>query len=89
MVSSCWSTPAGARKSLSSPAWGHVLEILVAASSRRELAVTRLVVDRRTNAEIAADLFLSLDGQTHMRNIFPKLGVSSRVEVARIAERAL
>ena len=66
------------------------LEILVAALSGRELAVTRLVVDRRTNAEIAADLFLSLKTvETHMRNIFPKLGVSSRVEVARIAERAL
>ena len=57
--------------------------------SERELEVARLVVDRRTNPEIAADLFLSLKTvETHMRNIFRKLGVSSRVEVARVLERA-
>ncbi len=51
--------------------------------------MARLVVDRRTNSEIAADLFLSLKTvESHMRNIFCKLGVSSRVEVARQAERA-
>jgi ATP/maltotriose-dependent transcriptional regulator MalT len=61
----------------------------LAALSGRELEVARLVVDRRTNPEIAADLFLSLKTvESHMRNIFRKLGVSSRVEVARLAERA-
>ena len=60
----------------------------MAALSGRELEVARLVVDRRTNPEIAAELFLSLKTvETHMRNIFRKLDVSSRVEVARIAER--
>ena len=55
------------------------------ALSDREWEVARLVVERRTNSEIAADLFLSLKTvETHMRNIFRKLGVSSRVEVARI-----
>jgi ATP/maltotriose-dependent transcriptional regulator MalT len=59
------------------------------ALSGRELEVARLVVDRRTNPEIAADLFLSLKTvESHMRNIFRKLGVSSRVEVARVAERS-
>ncbi len=59
------------------------------ALSERELEVGRLVVQRRTNPEIAADLFLSLKTvETHMRNIFRKLGVSSRVEVARVIERA-
>jgi DNA-binding NarL/FixJ family response regulator len=49
--------------------------------------VARLVVDRRTNPEIAAELFLSLKTvETHMRNIFRKLGVASRVEVARRLE---
>jgi DNA-binding NarL/FixJ family response regulator/tetratricopeptide (TPR) repeat protein len=55
----------------------------------RELEVVRLVADRRTNPEIAAELFLSIKTvETHLRNIFRKLGVSSRVEVARAAERA-
>ena len=57
--------------------------------SARELEVARLVVDRKTNPEIAADLFLSLKTvETHMRNILRKLEVSSRVEVARALERA-
>ena len=58
------------------------------ALSAREAEVARLVLDRRTNPEIAADLFLSLKTvETHMRNIFRKLDVSSRVEVARVLER--
>ena len=57
--------------------------------TERELQVARLVVDRRTNAEIAAELFLSTKTvETHLRNLFHKLGVSSRVEVARAIERA-
>jgi DNA-binding NarL/FixJ family response regulator len=55
----------------------------------RELEVARLVVDRRTNPEIAAALFLSPKTvETHVRHLFQKLGVSSRVEVARAIERA-
>ena len=54
----------------------------------RELEVARLVVDRRTNPEIAEALFLSEKTiETHMRNIFRKLGVSSRADVARTLER--
>jgi ATP/maltotriose-dependent transcriptional regulator MalT len=57
--------------------------------SGRELEVARLVVDRRTNPEIAAELFLSVKTvETHMRNIFRKLDAGSRVEVARIMENA-
>ena len=57
--------------------------------SERELQLGRLVVDRRTNAEIAAALFLSQKTvETHLRNMFRKLGVSSRVEVARAVEQA-
>ena len=57
--------------------------------TERELEVARLVVDRRTNAQIAAELFLSPKTvETHIRHLFQKLEVSSRVEVARVVERA-
>jgi ATP/maltotriose-dependent transcriptional regulator MalT len=57
--------------------------------SARELEVAWLVVARKTNQEIAADLFLSLKTvETHMRNILRKLDLPSRVEVARVLERA-
>jgi ATP/maltotriose-dependent transcriptional regulator MalT len=57
--------------------------------TERELQVARLIVDRRTNTEIAAELFLSRKTvETHIRNLFHKLDVSSRVEVARVVERA-
>ena len=55
----------------------------------RELEIARLVVDRNTNPQIAARLFLSQKTvETHLRNIFRKVGVSSRVELARAVERA-
>ena len=58
-------------------------------AQRARAAGRRLVVDRKTNPEIAAELFLSLKTvETHLRNIFRKLGVSSRVELARAVERA-
>ena len=59
------------------------------ALSRRERDVALLVVDRRTNPEIAAELFLSVKTvEAHMRNMFRKLDVSSRVELARAVEHA-
>ena len=68
---------------------GKANGIGVATLSERELQVGRLVVDRKTNPEIAAELFLSLKTvESHMRNIFRKLDVRSRVDVARAIERA-
>jgi DNA-binding CsgD family transcriptional regulator len=56
--------------------------------TERELEVARLIVDRKTNSQIAAELFLSPKTvETHVRHLFEKLGVSSRVEVARLVER--
>src|SRR5262249_38083118 len=55
----------------------------------RELQLARLVVDRKTNPQIAAELYLSQKTvETHLRNIFRKMNVSSRVELARAVERA-
>ncbi len=56
--------------------------------TEREQEVAGLVVDRHTNPEIAARLFLSVKTvETHMRNILRKLDVSSRADVARLVER--
>jgi DNA-binding CsgD family transcriptional regulator len=56
--------------------------------TERELQVARLVVDRKSNAEIAAELFLSQKTvESHLRNIFRKIGVSSRADLARAVER--
>jgi DNA-binding NarL/FixJ family response regulator len=61
----------------------------LAALTGRELQVARLVVDRQTNPKIASTLFLSQKTvETHLRNIFRKLDLKSRVELARVVERA-
>jgi ATP/maltotriose-dependent transcriptional regulator MalT len=57
--------------------------------TERELQVARLVVDRRTNPEIAAELFLSQKTvESHLRNIFHKMDVTGRADLARAVERA-
>ena len=57
--------------------------------TERERQVALLVVDRRTNPEIAAELFLSQKTvESHIRNLFRKLDVSSRTDVARRMEAA-
>jgi DNA-binding CsgD family transcriptional regulator len=57
------------------------------ALSKREREIAELVCDRQTNKEIAAHLVLSEKTiESHLRNIFIKLGASSRVEVARAVE---
>ena len=57
--------------------------------TERERELARLVVDRNTNPQIAAALFLSQKTvETHLRNIFRKLGVANRVELARAVEQA-
>jgi predicted ATPase/DNA-binding CsgD family transcriptional regulator len=61
----------------------------IASLTKRELQLARLVVDRKTNTQIADELFLSRKTvETHLRNIFRKLGVANRVELARAFEQA-
>jgi DNA-binding CsgD family transcriptional regulator/tetratricopeptide (TPR) repeat protein len=61
----------------------------LASLTAREREVADLVGQRKTNREIAAELFLSEKTvETHLRHIFGKLGVSSRASVARAVEEA-
>ena len=61
----------------------------LAGLSPREREIAMLVHRQRTNREIAEELFLSEKTvQTHLRNIFAKLGVSSRVAVALAVQQA-
>lgn len=60
----------------------------LATLTERELQIARLITDRRTNAEIAGELYLSRKTvETHIRNLFHKLSVTSRVEIARAVEQ--
>jgi DNA-binding CsgD family transcriptional regulator len=55
----------------------------------RELAVLRLLAAGRTNPQIGAELYISTStASVHVTNILRKLGVSSRVQAAALAERA-
>lgn len=53
-----------------------------------ELRVVGLVKEGLTNPQIAQRLFVSAQTvKTHMKNVFRKLGVSSRAELAALAAR--
>ena len=55
----------------------------------RELTVLRLLAAGRTNPQIGAELYISTStASVHVSNILRKLGVSSRVQAAAMAERA-
>ena len=61
----------------------------IASLTARERELAELVCDRKTNSQIATELFLSQKTvESHLRNIFHKLDASSRVEVARAIDRA-
>ena len=61
----------------------------MSALTGRELEIAELIVDRKTNTEIARELFLSKKTvETHIRNMFRKLDASSRVDIARAMEAA-
>ena len=59
------------------------------ALTERELLVLRLVGAGRSNAQIGAELYISpTTARVHVSSILRKLGVSSRVQAAALAERA-
>jgi DNA-binding CsgD family transcriptional regulator/tetratricopeptide (TPR) repeat protein len=57
--------------------------------TERELLVLRLLGAGRTNAQIGAELYISpKTASVHVTSILRKLGVTSRVQAAALAERA-
>jgi DNA-binding CsgD family transcriptional regulator len=57
-----------------------------AALTTSELTVARLVAEGLTNREVAERLFVSPHTvSSHLRHVFSKLGINSRVELARLA----
>jgi DNA-binding NarL/FixJ family response regulator len=60
----------------------------LASLTGREHQVALLVTQGRTNPQVAAELFLSSKTvESHLRNVFHKLHVSSRLELARLIDR--
>jgi DNA-binding NarL/FixJ family response regulator len=56
------------------------------ALTTSELTVARLVAEGLTNREVAERLFVSPHTvSSHLRHVFSKLGITSRVELARVA----
>jgi DNA-binding NarL/FixJ family response regulator len=56
--------------------------------SQRELEVLKLMVEGKSNPEIAAELYLSTNTvKTHVRGIMNKLSVDDRVQAAVVALR--
>jgi DNA-binding NarL/FixJ family response regulator len=61
----------------------------IAHLSERELEVLKLIVQGKSNTEIAEDLYLSTNTiKTHVRGIMNKLAVDDRVQAAVIALRS-
>ena len=57
-----------------------------AALTDSELAVARLVAQGLTNREVAEQLFVSPHTvSSHLRSVFAKLEINSRIALARIA----
>jgi len=82
--------PSIAARALAALARGETIasDGLVEPLSEREIEVLQLLAQGRTNKDIAQTLILSVRTvEAHLRNIFGKLGVSSRTEAALWATR--
>lgn len=76
-------TALGERARLAPPAAAPVLGL-----TAREAEIFSLVGQGKTNAEIAAELFISAKtASVHVSNILRKLGVKSRIQAAALAHR--
>jgi len=61
----------------------------IAQLSSRELEVLKLLVEGKSNPEIAEGLYISLStAKAHIRNIMTKLAVDDRVQAAVVAMRS-
>jgi DNA-binding NarL/FixJ family response regulator len=55
--------------------------------TRRELEIMRLVLKNFTNEQVAEKLCIGAGTvKTHVHSIYEKLGISGRVELARLAQ---
>jgi len=73
--------------------WGapeaEPVETMPAILSKREAAVLEAVAEGSSNKEIAAQLWISEQTvKFHLRNVYRKLGLTSRTEAARYAYRS-
>jgi DNA-binding NarL/FixJ family response regulator len=67
---------------------GRPAERRLAGLTPRELEVLRLLVEGRSNRQIAEQLFISdKTASVHVTNLLAKLGVHSRLEAAAMARR--
>jgi DNA-binding NarL/FixJ family response regulator len=67
---------------------GLPAEQRLAGLTPRELEVLRLLVEGRSNRQIAEQLFISAKtASVHVTNLLSKLGVHSRLEAAAMARR--
>jgi len=74
-------TPADAPGASRAVAIATTTEVLVEPLTDREFEVLGLLASGFSNEEIAAALFVSLNTvKTHLKNIFGKLGVTSRLQ---------